>query len=104
MLRLTTQPKIVIFLPLLFSFLWIFSSACGELNDIQEDIAPMGNEKYHLQYTENGEYENCFVCHPPFKLHLKTSNPYLDLELIREAVEQQGLESCRNCHYDDDDG
>ena len=99
---MTTNTKMALFLPLLFGFLWIFPSACGDVNDIREDIAPLVNEKYHVQYAENGEYENCFVCHPKVTLHLRASNPYIDLDLIRETVEQQGLESCRTCHYDDE--
>ena len=101
--RTTANTKVVVFLPLLLSLLWVFSSACGDLNNIQEDITPQGSERYHRQYEEDGGYQNCLVCHPKVKLHLSSTNPYADLELIREIVEQEGLASCRTCHYDDEE-
>ena len=103
MLRMATSIKTIIFPALLLGSLWIFFSACGDRNDIEADITPQGNEAYHEQYEEAGGYENCFVCHPKVKLHLQSSNPYLDLDLIEEIIEQQGPESCRTCHYDNED-
>lgn len=40
----------------------------------------------------------CLVCHPVFKIHLKTSDPDLDLEKIREVVDRLGQNSCQYCH------
>ena len=101
--RTTANSKMVVFLPLLLGLLWVVSSACGDLNEIQEDITPRGIEEYHGQYKENGGYQNCLLCHPKVKLHLSSSNPYADLDLIREIVEREGLASCITCHYDDEE-
>ncbi len=89
------------FLVLLLNTLWFFFSACGDSNEIEENLPPQGNQEYHVQYGESGGYANCFVCHPKVKLHLVSSNPYLDLDFIQELVEQQGMASCSICHYDD---
>lgn len=56
-----------------------------------------------VQLTEqnHGEgwgQEGCFACHPKVKLHLATRNPALDLELIRDLVDRDGVHACSTCH------
>ncbi len=95
MSKTTINTGLTAFLSLLLCIFWFFISTCGDLNK-----GP--NEKYHLRYGENGGYESCFVCHPMVKVHLNNPTLNLDLNHIREIIDQQGVHSCQTCHYNDD--
>lgn len=79
--------------------------ACGDVNDIEEDIVLTGcpgcPTAVWLTEENHGEgwgMSDCFACHPVVRLHVATLNPYMDLEQIREIVDRDGLDSCQTCH------
>lgn len=88
--------------------LLLLGTSCGVQNDIAEDIrvstcpacatAVWLTEENHGDHGEGWGQAECFACHPRVKLHVSSANPYLDLELIRERVDRQGLDACPTCH------
>jgi hypothetical protein len=75
--------------------------ACGDPNDIADDISVSPVEKIILTQASHPDgwgLTECLVCHPVFKIHLKTSDPRVDLEKIRAVVDRLGQDSCQYCH------
>ena len=75
--------------------------ACGDAADVAEDISVSPPEQYILTrdtHPDGWGLTECLLCHPLFKIHLKTSDPELDLEKIREVVDRLGQNSCQFCH------
>lgn len=94
----------------MFAVLGTLLSACGQVSDFRDEIAPPRctecatapwlTQENHGPYGEGWGHADCFACHPLVKLHARTRNPYLDLEAIRRIVERDGRDSCATCHGD----
>ena len=79
----------------------LLCNACGDANDIEEDISVTPVEVLILtreSHPEGWGLTECVVCHPLFKIHLKTYDPRVDLEKIRGVVDRLGEDSCVLCH------
>jgi len=74
--------------------------SCGEQNDLSEEVSyPSPIERILTQENHPGwGLSNCVLCHPVFQIHLTTTNPDIDLDEVRRAVEVGGLDSCMFCH------
>jgi len=75
--------------------------SCGDPNDIAEDISVSSPEQLILTqeaHPEGWGLSECVLCHPLFKIHVKTSDPRVDLEKIHEVVDRLGQDSCVYCH------
>ena len=99
-----TEAGIVVCLPL-----WLFICflpgflcvACGDPNDIAEDIFVESPEELILTQATHPDgwgLTECVLCHPLFKIHVKSSDPRVDVEKIREVVDRLGQDSCVFCH------
>jgi hypothetical protein len=70
--------------------------ACGDPNDIAEDISVTPPEELILTQATHPDgwgLTECIFCHPLFKIHLKTSDPRVNLEKIHEVVDRLGQDS-----------
>ena len=79
----------------------LLCTACGDVNDYAQDISVSTAQQYILtqdSHPDGWGLTDCLVCHPIFKIHLKTSDPDLDLEKIQEVVDRLGQNSCQYCH------
>lgn len=86
---------------LVFFVLGVLSTACGDPNDIAEDISVTPTDELILtqeSHPDGWGLTECLLCHPIFKIHLKTSDPRVDLEKIRGVVDRLGQDSCILCH------
>jgi hypothetical protein len=98
------EAGIVVCLPL-----WLFVCflpgflciSCGDPNDLSEDISDTPPEELILTQATHPDgwgLSECIFCHPLFKIHVKTSDPRVDLEKIHEVVDRLGQDSCVFCH------
>jgi len=86
---------------LVFFVLGILCVACGDPNDIAEDISITPLDEFILTqetHPDGWGLTECLVCHPVFKIHQKTSDPRVDLEKIQGVVDRLGQDSCMLCH------
>ncbi len=87
--------------PLLFIVL-LPLAACGD------DPCPRGSmldsvdgfEMTEAEHPTGWGLEDCSECHALPSLHRLGCSPDVDLELIREQVRDEGLDSCASCHGD----
>jgi hypothetical protein len=99
-----TEAGAVVRLPLrlfICCMLGLLCIACGDPNDIAEDISVTPVEELILTqetHPDGWGLTECIFCHPLFKIHLKTSDPRVDLEKIHEVVDRLGQDSCIFCH------
>lgn len=76
-------------------------TACGDANDLGEDISVTPVDELILTqeiHPEGWGLTECVLCHPLFKIHVKTDDPRVDLEKIRGVVDRLGQDSCVFCH------
>ena len=75
--------------------------SCGDQRDLSEEMSSPSPVEYLLtpeNHLEGYGLSECLFCHPIFQIHQKTSNPDVNLEDIRETVEELGQDSCMYCH------
>lgn len=74
---------------------------CGDPNDITEDISVSPTEQLVLTESSHPDgwgLTECLLCHPLFKIHMKASDPRVDLDKIHDVVDRLGQKSCQYCH------
>ena len=84
----------------LFFILFLIAS-CGEMNDYAADIPPGSPDQLILtpiKHTEGWGLSECLLCHQTFRIHLRSTDPNIDLEEIRRIVYLEGEASCMFCH------
>ena len=94
-------PRSVFFVLGLLCTPGLLCSACGDPNDLAEDISVKPPEELILTqetHPDGWGLSECILCHPLFKIHVETSDPRVDLEKIRSVVDRLGQDSCVYCH------
>lgn len=86
---------------LLFHLATFCLAGCGEEADFVRENQP--DTSMEIILTEDNHPEGwglsaCLLCHPVWLIHLTTEDPDVDLEEIREVVEEVGEASCMFCH------
>jgi len=79
----------------------LLGAACGDASDLAEEISVTPVEELILTqeiHPEGWGLTECVLCHPLFKIHVKTYDPRVDLEKIRGVVDRLGEDSCVLCH------
>lgn len=88
-------------LALLLGLLLGLSAGCGDT--CPEVAMTEGPEGLVLTPDEHpsgwGEAE-CTTCHAMLALHRRGCSPGVDLAMVREQVEAEGLDACATCHGD----
>lgn len=52
------------------------------------------------EHPDGWGQDECWSCHAWDALHRRGCSPGVDLVLVREQVEEEGLDSCSDCHGD----
>ena len=80
--------------------------ACGKHDPPAEDHGDIiGDGKFLISADNHPQLfaqTNCFMCHQEFSIHTKDRIESLDIDLeyIQTRVEDDGINSCQECHGD----
>lgn len=76
----------------------LYQTTCDDLGNMLD--SPAGLEVTEAEHPTGWAQANCWQCHHVDRMHTLNCSGLdeLDIEGIRERVEDEGLESCSSCH------
>ncbi len=75
-------------------------SACDGCPEVAMIDGPEGLVIIEEEHPDGWGLEECTTCHAMGALHRRGCSPGVDLQMVRDQVDEEGLDVCWTCHGD----